>query len=72
VANGVLVVRSVEDCARLVKRIVTRTLEFDLTEEAEGDFLALREKVSGSIYRVMTRNMMLMNSFWNFYLEPSE
>jgi len=72
VANGVLVVRSVEDCARLVRRIVTRTLEFDLTEEAEGGFLALREKISGSIYRVMTRDMMLMNSFWNFYLEPSE
>lgn len=72
VANGVLVVRSVNDCAHLVKRIVTGTLEFDLTEENEGRFLALRENISGSIYRVMTRDMMLMNSFWNFYLEPSE
>ena len=72
VANGVLVVRSVNDCAHLVKRIVTGTLEFHLTEENEGRFLALRENISGSIYRVMTRDMMLMNSFWNFYLEPSE
>jgi hypothetical protein len=72
VANGVLVVRTVGECASLVRRIVTGTLDFDLTEESQGGFLALREKISGSIYRVMTYDMMLTNSFWNFYLEPRE
>jgi hypothetical protein len=72
VANGVLVVRSVSDCAELIRRIVTRTLEFDLTDEKANGFLALRERISGSIYRVMTHDMMLTNSFWNFYLEPRE
>jgi hypothetical protein len=70
VANGVLVVRNVHDCARLVKAIVTRTLDFDLTNEV--GFLALRECISGSVYRVSTHDMMLTNSFWNFYLEPQE
>src|SRR5205085_10227478 len=51
VANGVLVVRTVDDCARLVKRILTHTLEFDLTEES--GFSALREAVSQCVYRVM-------------------
>jgi hypothetical protein len=70
VANGVLVVRTVEQCAQLVKRILTRKLEFDLREE--GGYLVLRERISGCVYRVMTCDMMLANSFWNFYLKPSE
>jgi len=70
VANGVLVVRSVADCAELVKRIVTRTLELDLQDEP--GYTVLREKVSGCIFRVMTSDAMLTNSFWNFYLDPAE
>jgi hypothetical protein len=70
VANGVLVVRSVEQCAQLVRRIVTARLEFDL-EETDG-FTALRERVSGCIFRVMTSDEMLTNTFWNFYLDPAE
>lgn len=70
VANGVLVVRTVSDCAQLIRRIVTRTLEFDLVEA--GDYLLLREKISGCVFRVATGDAMLTNAFWNFYLEPSE
>ena len=71
VANGVLVVRSPEACAQLVRGIVTRTLEFELEEESE-DYIVLREKISGSIFRVMTADAMLTNTFWNFYLDPAE
>lgn len=70
VANGVLVVRTIRDCARLVRGIVTRTLEFDLVEDKDG--AVLRERVSQSIFRVMTSDAMLTNTFWNFYLEPVE
>ena len=70
VANGVLVVRTVDQCADLVRRIVTGTLEFDL-EEASG-YTALRERVSGCIFRVMTADAMLTNTFWNFYTNPAE
>ena len=70
VANGVLVVRNVNHCAELVRRIVTRTLEFDLEEAS--DYTALRERISGCIFRVMTADAMLTNTFWNFYLNPAE
>lgn len=70
VANGVLVVRTPEDCARLVRAIVTRRLEFDLEELPE--YTVLRERISGSIFRVMTADAMLTNTFWNYYLDPAE
>ena len=70
VANGVLVVRSVGDCANLVRRIVTRTLEVDLEESKE--YTVLREKISRCIYRVMTADAMLTNTYWNFYIDPAE
>jgi hypothetical protein len=70
VANGVLVVRSVSDCAKLVRRIVTRTLELELEESKQ--YTVLREKISRCIFRVMTADAMLTNTFWNFYLDPAE
>ena len=74
VANGVLVVRSISDCAQLIYRIVTRTLQFCIEKKTieKIEYHYLRETVSKSIFRVMTGDAMLTNSFWNFYLEPSE
>jgi hypothetical protein len=74
VANGVLVARTVQACAELIYRIITRTLEFDI-EEKEVDkvtYYLLREKISKSIFRVMTGDAMLTNAFWNFYLGAAE
>ena len=70
VANGVLVVRYPYQCAELVRRIVLRELEFDIEEKniANRVYFLLREKVSGSVFRVVTGDKMLTNSFWNFYL----
>lgn len=70
VANGVLVVRSTESCAQLIRNIVLQSLEFELQEADEG--LVLREKISECIFRVMTKDSMLTNTFWNFYLDPAE
>jgi len=74
VANGVLVVRSIPDCAELIYRIVTGRLEFEIERKTvdEIEYHILRETVSLSVFRVMTGDVMLTNSFWNFYLEPSE
>lgn len=70
VANGVLVVRHIYHIAELVRRVVLRELEFEIEpKEVDGvDYLVLREKVSQSVYRVITGDKMLTNSFWNFYL----
>jgi hypothetical protein len=65
VANGVLVVRTIPQCAELLRRVVTNALEFDLTETPGMWYL--KEKISGCVYRVVTKDRKLTNCFWNFY-----
>ncbi len=66
VANGVLVVRTIPECAALLRRILLSDMEFAL-EEKDGMW-SLREKISGCIHRVVTNDRKLNNCFWNFYL----
>jgi hypothetical protein len=70
VANGVLVVRNVGDCATLVRNIVTRKLDLHL--EKEVGHTVLRERISGCVFRVVTDDVMLTNTFWNFYLNSAD
>jgi hypothetical protein len=72
VANGVLVARTVEHCAELIRRIVTGTLQFRIDHNKELNSIYLREELTNSIFRVMTGDQMLANAFWNFYLQPSD
>jgi hypothetical protein len=73
VANGVLVVNSVAQCAKLVRRIMTRELDFAIEEKKiDGQkYLYLRESISNCVFRVVTGDALLTNTFWNFYLNPS-
>ena len=66
VANGVLVVRNIEDCAALLRRILLYDMEFHL--EKKGEMWYLLEEISNCIYRVVTGDRKLNNCFWNFYL----
>lgn len=71
VANGVLVVRSIDNCIKLIHNIILNELEFDLKENDIFDTncnVYLIEKISGSIFRIKTSNTLLTNAFWNFYL----
>ena len=70
VANGVLVVRTVEQCADLLHKILLNELEFDIEEpEIRGaGATILRERLTGCVYRAVTENELLTNTFWNFYL----
>ena len=72
VANGVLVVRTIDDCVKLLKKIILNDTEFnlDFDKDPEGnEHLYLKEKISNCIHRVMSGNKLLSNSFWNHYLE---
>lgn len=40
-------------------------------EQNGKEYLVLREKRSKCIFRVMTSDEMLTNSFWNYYLDPA-
>jgi len=73
VANGVLVVRTVNDCARLLEKIILNAMEFEIEEARIDDrvTLLLREKISGCVFRIVTGDELLTNTFWNFYLEES-
>jgi hypothetical protein len=73
VANGVLVVRTADECAELIRRVLLRELEFQIdSRTSDGNqYWLLRETISGCVYRVMTGDRFLTNAFWNFYLDPS-
>ena len=65
VANGVLVVRSVADCAKVLLGVLENRLEFEITEDE--NFWNLTEQTSGCPFRVVTKDAKLTNSFWAFY-----
>ncbi len=69
IATGVLVVRNLDDCAKLVRDIILRNLSFHLKSEEKqsGEYSYVIEQTSGSIYRVVTGDSLLTNTFWNFY-----
>jgi hypothetical protein len=65
VANGVLVVRSIDKCAELLRAVLTNRAEFDIQVDEGGRILV--EKMSASVFRTVTDNEKLTNSFWNFW-----
>lgn len=66
VANGVLVVRTLTECAHVMRQVLTNTLNFRIERDANGT-LRLVEERTGCIYRLMVSDPVLTNSFWNFY-----
>jgi len=72
VAVGVLVVRDLDTCAKLIARILVGDYRLKLSKELSADGSAthwtLREELSSSIFRVMTEDKILTNAFWNWYL----
>jgi hypothetical protein len=69
VGNGVLVARDTNQCAKLLRGIILDELEFELEEHPDQGAVFLREKETRSVYRVVTDDKHLTNSFWNFYLK---
>ncbi len=65
VANGVLVTRTPGECIALLRRVVTRSMEFEVA--ADDELWYLREPISNCIFRVVTKDRKLSNCFWNFY-----
>ena len=68
VANGVLVVRDINTCVNVLRCVLTNSLNFEIKHSDEG-YTGLIESYSGSIYRIVTDNELLTNSFWNFFFK---
>jgi hypothetical protein len=66
VANGLLVARSIEECAHLVRQILLNCMAFSIEKDSEGNVL-LKEVITQCTFRVMAADRLLTNSFWNFY-----
>ncbi len=66
VANGVLVVRRVDICVKILKGILSNSLDFEIKHFDDG-YTGLIETQSDSLYRIVTDNELLTNSFWNFF-----
>ncbi len=69
VANGVLVVRNVNDCAILLKGLLTNSCDFKFDNSREKGILSLVEQISDCPFRVVTENSTVSNSFWTRYLD---
>jgi hypothetical protein len=67
VANGVLVVRTEQDCAELLSRLLTNDCEFRFERAREPGITSLLESISESPFRVVTHNKTLTNPFWSLY-----
>ena len=65
VLNGILVARSVDSCAKLLKGVLKN--EFDLELEIDDDNYRLVEKSTRSTIRVISRNALLVNALNNLY-----
>lgn len=72
VANGVLVARTVDECAQLLHGIMLCDLQFEIEEPtSETPLTLLREKATKSVFRVVTEDELLTNTYWNFYREDA-
>ena len=70
VANGVLVVRTENDCAELLSRLLTNDCEFRFDSTRESGVTSLVKKISNSPFRVLTHNRTLTNAFWSLENMP--
>ena len=65
VANGAIVVRDVKTCSEILRRLFTNTMEFEIVSDEHNHYL--RERLTESAVRVITRNRLLTASFWQQY-----
>jgi hypothetical protein len=69
VVNGVLVVRKIENCALLIRKIILNQLRFYIEDKNINgqDYSFLHETETNCVFRVMSGDKLLTNCFWNFY-----
>ena len=69
VAHGIIVVRSAEQCARILRQVLLRTLEFTIRHEG-GNYL-LDENETHSVLRVVSDDALLTHAFWTYFHQTS-
>lgn len=67
VVNGILVTRSVDTCARVLRGVLENNLKMRVVVEPEN--YRLVEEETQSTLRVVSRHRLLTNAFWSQYFE---
>ena len=70
VAHGIIVVRSPEECAKMLRKVMLRQRTFSIEHE-KGVFL-LRETETNSVVRVVTDDPLLTHAFWSYFNESTD
>ena len=65
VLNGILVVRSVEQCAQVLNALLRNALDLDIVRDEKN--YRLVERTTGSTVRVISRHELLRNAFERHY-----
>jgi hypothetical protein len=65
VLNGILVVRTVDQCGQILSRLIRNELELELEKEAMN--YRLVERLTGSTIRVISKHMLLRHAFSAHY-----
>lgn len=68
VLNGILVTRSVGECAHLLQGVLENSLAFDV--EFDESNYRLVERITHSTIRVVSRHRLLTFAFWSQYFDP--
>lgn len=66
VAVGAMIVTEEEQVAELLHRIFTNTMQYRVEQPHEG-YLRLVETISGCTVRLQTSDVLLRETFWNYY-----
>lgn len=70
VLNGILVVRSPEQCAKMLFEVVTNSVELEVEEDASN--FKLVEKATRSVLRVVSKHVLLTFAFWTQYIQDDQ
>jgi hypothetical protein len=65
VLNGILVVRSIDSCAKLIKSLIENNLEIKLQED-ENNYTLIEQNTLSTI-RVISKHKLIANSFKTYY-----
>jgi hypothetical protein len=64
--NGAIVTHKVDDVITLLERIFTNNMEYDLSrKEGTAEYYLLKERLTGTTFRVITDDRLLTETFWN-------
>jgi hypothetical protein len=65
VAHGIIVVRTIDECAEMLRKVMLHDLGLSVKHES-GNFLLVEDKTK-SVVRVVTDDPLLSHSFWSYF-----